>query len=68
MTTITIKNGLSEENLVFANPLEAMESLMDSMGYVLLTPIKNLKSQARVQKHADNNKNRPLDSYDDIEV
>jgi len=66
MTTIIIKNGLKKDNYIFNTPLQAIEDLLSEIGIVLLQPIQNKEILTRVKEHYKNNKDRDLDSYDDI--
>ena len=66
MATITIKNGLKKENYSYNTPLQAIEDLLSEIGIVLLQPIQNTEILTRVRKHYKENKDRNLDSYDDI--
>ena len=66
MTTITIKNGLKKNNYSYSNPLEAIEEMLAEMEVVLLRPIENADILKRVKKHQLDNKNRSIDTYDNI--
>ena len=66
MTTITINSGLKEGSFSFNTPLQAVEKLLDEMDFVLLQPINNPEILKRVKKHAEENKNRSLETYDNI--
>ncbi|NOX47618.1 MAG: hypothetical protein GXO89_11645 [Chlorobi bacterium] len=66
MTTIIINSGLKEGSFSFNTPLQAVEKLLDEMDFVLLQPIKNTEVLARVKKHAKENVDRALETYDNI--
>ena len=66
MTTITIKNGLKKNNYSYNNPLQAIEEILNEMNIVMLQPIENKEILARTLQHFEENKNRALDSYDNI--
>ena len=66
MTTITIKKGLRKKNYVYNTPIQAIEDILNEMGIILLQPIENPEILERVKNHHKENKNRSLDSYDDI--
>jgi hypothetical protein len=66
MTTITIKDGLKEGEYSYNTPLQAVEDILSEIGIVLLRPIENPEILSRVKKHAKENKDRAIDTYDDI--
>ncbi|WP_445735694.1 hypothetical protein [Mariniflexile sp.] len=66
MTTITIKSGLKKSNYTFNTPLQAIEDMFAEMGMVMLQPIENQEILERTEKHFKQNKDRAIDSYDDI--
>ena len=66
MTTITIKDGLKKGDYSYNTPLQAVENILNEIGIILLQPIEDQEILARVKKHAQENKNRELDTYDDI--
>jgi len=66
MTTITIKDGLKKGDYSYNTPLQAVENILNEIGIILLQPIEDQEILTRVKKHAQENKNRELDTYDDI--
>ena len=66
MTTITIKDGLKKGEYSYNTPLQAVEKILSEIGIVLLSPIDNQEILSRVKKHAKENKDRAIDTYDDI--
>ena len=46
--------------------MQAIEEMLSEIGIVLLRLIENTEILARVKKHRRENKNRALDTYDDI--
>lgn len=66
MTTITIKNGFRKKNIVVKTPQEALQTLLDSMGYVYLFPITDEHINQKLRKHAKNNKDRSITDYDNL--
>ncbi len=66
MTTITIKDGLEDKNINVKNPQEALQKLLDSLGYTYLFPIRDKKISQKLKKHSDENKDRPLEDFDNI--
>ncbi len=66
MTTITIKDGLKKGDYLYNTPLQAVENILSEMGIVLLQPVEDPNILSRVKKHNQENKDRALDTYDDI--
>jgi len=66
MTTITIKSGLKKENYVYNTPMQAIEDIFTEMGMVMLQPIEDSEISKRTEKHYQENKDRNLDTYDNI--
>ena len=67
MTTITIEEStIKPQKIQCETPLEAVEELLDAMGYVLLLPVENREMRAKIEAHKTQNKERAISSYDNI--
>ena len=66
MTTITIKSGLKKNNYTFSDPLQAIENMLAEMDIVLLQPVENAEILERIKRHKIENKDRKLETYDNI--
>ena len=66
MTTITIQNGLNNEDIFVKTPQEALQTLLDSLGYTYMMPVNDEETLARLKIHFKENEDRSLDDYDNI--
>ena len=66
MTTITIQNGLKNEDIIVKTPQEALQTLLDSLGYTYMMPVNDEETLARLKIHFEENEDRSLDDYDNI--
>ena len=67
MTIITIEQStIKPQKIQCKTALEAVEELLDAMGYVLLSSVENQEMRAKIEKHERQNRGRAVSTYDNI--
>ena len=67
MTTITIEESIIKPRKIQCKTaLEAVEELLDAMGYVLLSSVENQEMRAKIEKYERQNRGRAVATFDNI--